>query len=440
MKKIKILIVITIIITLILICAIIVINKNSNSNIDKNDPISNKFSENIIKNNIESNNIIQNTNSINNSTTISAPKLENVTSRENFYTVKSCVEKYINYIVNGDNKSVYNLLDGAYINQKNIKENSIFEIIEKINENQIFSPNKMMCAKTVDREIYTVYGNIREDKLNERANEIEFNVTVVLNRYNKTFSIIPGILNIETSYEKVGKNLKNENNVFSIINIDDKTMANTYFVNYKSEMLYNLENSYNLLDKEYKEKRFLNFSEYKQYIENNTEKIKKANLTKYSIKKFDDYTLYTCVDQYNNYYIFIETAVMEYTVMLDDYTIDTEEYINNYNSVSFKEKNELNIKRFIKMINNKDYKSAYNCLSNGFKENYFKTISEFEIYINNTFYKYNSVTFDIFSTEGDIGIYKININGVQNDRDVTMTKTIIMKLGTGTNFEMSFDV
>lgn len=439
MKKIKILIAITIIITLILIFAIVVINKNSNDNIEQNNVISNKYSENIIKNNIESNNIIQNTNGINNSSTI-APKLEKVTSRENFYTVKSCVEKYINYIVDGNNVAVYNLLDEAYINQKNINKNNIFDIVGKINKNQIFSPNKMNFAKIENTEIYIVYGNIREDKLNERANELEFNVTVILNKYNETFSIIPGILNIETSYTAVGKNTKNENNVFSIINIDDKTMANTYFVNYKYEMLYNIENAYNLLDEEYKEKRFLNFSDYKQYVENNVEKIKKANLTKYSVKKYNDYTLYTCIDQYNNYYIFIETSVMEYTVMLDDYTIDTEEYISNYNSASFKEKNELNIKRFIKMINNKDYKSAYNCLNNGFKENYFKTINEFENYINNTFYKYNSITFDIFSTEGDIGIYKININGVQNDRDVTLTKTIIMKLGTGTDFEMSFDV
>lgn len=439
MKKIKILIVITIIITLILICAIVVINKNSNNNIKQDNVISNKYSENIIKNNIESNNIIQNTTSINNNASI-VPKLENVTSRENFYTVKSCIEKYINYIINSDNVAVYNLLDESYINQRNIDKNNILDIVGKINNNQIFSPNKMNFVQIENKDIYIVYGNIREDKLNERANELEFNITVILNKYNGTFSIIPGILNIETSYTAVGKNTKNENNIFSIINIDDKTMANTYLVNYKAEMLYNLENAYNLLDEEYKEKRFLNFSDYKQYVENNVEKIKKANLTKYFVKKYNDYTLYTCIDQYNNYYIFIETSVMEYTVMLDDYTIDTEEYISNYNSSSFKEKSELNIKKFIKMINNKDYKSAYNCLNNGFKENYFKTINEFENYINNTFYKYNSVIFDTFSTEGDISIYKININGVQNDRDVTITKTIIMKLGTGTNFEMSFDV
>lgn len=438
MKKIKILIIITIIITLILICTLVVININTNK-IEQNNVINNKYLDNTIKNNIENNNIIYDTNSINNGVSI-VPKLEKVISRENFYTVKSCVEKYINYNVDNNSVALYNLLDEVYINQKSINKNNIFDIVEKINKNQIFLPNKMMSAKIANKEIYIVYGNIREDKLNERTTETEFNITIILNKTNNTFSAIPGILKVETLFDKVGNNKLNNNNSYSIINIDDKTMANTYFVNYKSEILYNIQNSYNLLDKEYKEKRFSSFSDYSQYIENNIEKIKKANLTKYSVNKYDDYNLYTCIDQYNNYYIFIETAIMEYTVMLDDYTIDTEEYINNYNLASVKEKNELNIKRCIRMINNKDYKSAYDCLSNGFKENYFKTVNEFKNYIDNTFYNYNSVIFDTFSTEGDIGIYKINISGVQDDRDVTITKTIIMKLGTGTNFEMSFDV
>lgn len=434
MKKIKILIVITIIVTLILICTLVVININTNK-IEQNNVINNKYLDNTIKNN----NIIYNTNSINNGVTI-VPKLEKVISMENFYTVKSCVEKYINYNVDNNSVALYNLLDEVYINQKSINKNNIFDIVEKINKNQIFLPNKMMSAKIANKEIYIVYGNIREDKLNERTTETEFNITIILNKTNNTFSAIPGILKVETLFDKVGNNKLNNNNSYSIIDIDDKTMANTYFVNYKSEILYNIQNSYNLLDKEYKEKRFSSFSDYSQYIENNIEKIKKANLTKYSVNKYDDYNLYTCIDQYNNYYIFIETAIMEYTVMLDDYTIDTEEYINNYNLASVKEKNELNIKRFIRMINNKDYKSAYDCLSNGFKENYFKTVTEFKNYIDNAFYNYNSVIFDTFSTEGDIGIYKINISGVQDDRDVTITKTIIMKLGTETNFEMSFDV
>ena len=96
--------------------------------------------------------------------------------------------------------------------------------------------------------------------------------------------------------------------------------------------------------------------------------------------------------------------------------------------------------KLLKMINIKDYESAYNLLSDGFKVNYFPTLNDFENYIKNNFYEYSNVTFDEYTTEGEIVIYKVKIHGVQNNRDVVMNKTIIMKLGTGTDFEMSFDL
>ena len=446
MKNIKILIIITSIITVMLICAIIILNVNTENNvisdnyIENTQNINNSFRNNIESNNIVNNNTVQNT--INNTTTNNTVdiKLEFVENREDFYTVKSCVEKYINYIVNDDNESVYNVLDKAYINKKNINENNIFQTVQKLDKNQIFTPTKMEYFEIDNKQIYIVYGNIREDKLNERANEIEFNITVILNKLNKTFSVIPGILKVETSYDAVGKNNKNTNNSYSIVKIDNKTMSNIYFINYKEELLNNLQNAYNLLNEEYREKRYNNFAKFQEYINTNIQKINKMNLVKYSVQKYDDYTIYTCINQYNEYYIFIETAVMQYTVMLDDYTIETDEYISNYNSLSMQGKVEFNIKKFIKMINIKDYESAYNLLSDGFKVNYFPTLNDFENYIKNNFYEYSNVTFDEYTTEGEIVIYKVKIHGVQNNRDVVMNKTIIMKLGTGTDFEMSFDL
>ena len=441
MKNIKFLIVITSIITVILIFAIIILNLNTNNNVaSDNYIVNNQNKNNSLKNNTVNNNTI--TNSTNNSVNNDSVdfELKVVENREDFYTAKSCVEKYINYIVNGDNEAVYNVLDDAYINQNNINKNNIFQIVQKLNNNQIFTPIKMKFIEIDNKQIYTVYGNIREDKLNERANEIEFNITVILNKLNNTFSVIPGILNVETSYNAVGKNNKNTNNSYSIVNIDNKTMANIYFINYKTELLNNLQNAYNLLNEEYREKRYNNFAKFQEYINTNMQKINKMNLVKYSVQKYDDYTIYTCINQYNEYYIFIETAVMQYTVMLDDYTIETNEYISNYNSLSMQEKIEFNIKKFIKMINLNDYESAYYLLSDGFKVNYFPTLNDFENYIKNNFYEYSNVTFDEYTTEGEIVIYKVKIHGVQNNRDVVMNKTMIMKLGTDTDFEMSFDV
>ena len=92
------------------------------------------------------------------------------------------------------------------------------------------------------------------------------------------------------------------------------------------------------------------------------------------------------------------------------------------------------------MINSKDYENAYNLLNTEFKNNNFADLQQFINYVTSSFYNYNDVKFNTFSTQGDIGIYEININGVVNDIDVTQIKTIIMKLGTGTDFEISFDI
>ena len=366
-------------------------------------------------------------------------RLNSVKDRDKFFTVKSCVEKYISYIVDKDNYAVYRLLNKYYINKNNINENNVFELIQPIEKQQIFTAEEMKYAKKEKIEIYTVYGKIREDLLNERGQEYNFNLTVILNTENKTFSIIPQIINIEeiNLIEDININSYNE---YTENEIDIETMANIYFVTYKSEILNNIENAYNLLETEYSYKRFPDYTKFIQYINNNIEEIKKAKLVKYTISNYDNYTIYECIDQYNNYYIFEERAIMQYEVMLDDYTIDTEKFVETYNNSSLQEKVELNIKKVIKMINNKDYESAYNILNSGFKQNYFPTLNDFENYVVNTFYQFNDVTFNSFSTEGDIGIYEVNINGIENNVSATKQKTIIMKLGTGTDFEISFDI
>ncbi len=447
MKKIKILIIITSIISILLIFAIIILNINSkgeenNNNLNINNNISNMIGNttsnivnnvqgNLINNNVQENNINIGSTEI---------KPQPVKSREDFYTVKSCIDEYINYIVANNNEALYNILDKYYLDKNNIDKNNILEKLVKINTYQVFNPERMNYVELNNKQIYMVYGKIREDKLNERANEVDFNLTVTINKQNNSYSIIPEIINETTSYSLIGNNTRTKYNLYSTVNIDNKTMANIYFVDYKTKLLYNLQNAYDLLDENYSKKRFNGYSNFYQYVQDNINKINRANLTKYSITNEGNNTIFTCIDQYNNYYIFEETAIMQYKVMLDNYTIDSNEFVTKYSSASFQEKMELNIQKFIKMINSKDYENAYNLLNTEFKNNNFADLQQFINYVTSSFYNYNDVKFNTFSTQGDIGIYEININGVVNDIDVTQIKTIIMKLGTGTDFEISFDI
>ena len=82
---------------------------------------------------------------------------------------------------------------------------------------------------------------------------------------------------------------------------------------------------------------------------------------------------------------------MEYSLYLDDYNILLAEDLYQYNSVDNKGKAALNVKRFLKAVNQEDYIYAYNMLSEGFKKNYFETLQKFIKYIENQNIDYNNI-------------------------------------------------
>ena len=93
------------------------------------------------------------------------------------------------------------------------------------------------------------------------------------------------------------------------------------------------------------------------------------------------------------------------------------------------------------MINTKDYAHVYEKLSDGFKANYFGTLEEFKNYIESNFYYVNDYTINHYSNEGNIYIYYITLKDYNSLNDEnTMDKTFNIRLGEGTDFEISFNV
>ena len=56
--------------------------------------------------------------------------IERVTNRDMFYTVSSCVEKYLDLITVKDSEKIYNLLANEYKSQFNITQENIWDYIE----------------------------------------------------------------------------------------------------------------------------------------------------------------------------------------------------------------------------------------------------------------------------------------------------------------------
>lgn len=115
--------------------------------------------------------------------------------------------------------------------------------------------------------------------------------------------------------------LKNyEVNEYINMYISDEDMARIYLNDYIWNMQYDVENAYELLDDEYKQKKFGNIENYKNYVKNL--QYKTYTLSKYYKRELNDIIIFGVYDTHDNLFIFKTNGVMQYKVYLDDYTVE----------------------------------------------------------------------------------------------------------------------
>lgn len=352
------------------------------------------------------------------------------------------LKSFFENIKNKKNEELYAILDSEFTSENNIQvENCSTKLSAYNNINSFYI-----------KEIYTQSVEILQDTLREinyikmiiRINGKENNLYTITRKdfENQSYSIEI----IDENKYKDYINGKEELNDFKIELNDYNAIkySETYqgrlclimFDDYINSIKNNVENSYYLLNKEYREKRFSDISEYKEYINLNKEKIFKTLLSKFIKSEQNDYLEYICMDDSNNYYIFRITEGMNYSVILDEYTIDIQEAVQKYNKSDIQNKVALNINKFINGINDKNYNYSYSVLADSFKQNKYQNINIFKESIKENFYEENTVTYNEFTQQGSNYVYKITINDKKSNNSKNIT--IVMKLKEGTEFEMSF--
>ena len=397
--------------------------------------------------------------------------LKEVTNRNNYYIVKNAVNKFYTYyysmntlegdvyIMDEDAEEsikeiqleyaqvIYDMLDNDYKEYAGITTSS--DIISKLNPiNEVaININKMYVSqRTVDTSIYIVEGTVREKITSNISN---FKMMIEVDALNRVFSIFlqdyidekyPTISIGEEFNASENVNIeKNSNNVYDYQNITDETYCVDLISKYKEEILYNTELAYEHLDNEYKTKKFTNLEEFQNYAKNNVRKNVLLELNQYQkITSNDGYTLYVCLDQNGKYYIFKENAVMDYGIILDTYTIDLPEFVEQYNSSTDEKKVQFNIQKFFDAINDGDYAYTYNKLDQTYRNNNFPTQVDFENYMKTTFYAYNKLGYTSYEKNGDLYIYKMVITN-REESTQTIEKQFVVKLLEGTDFVMSFE-
>lgn len=216
---------------------------------------------------------------------------------------------------------------------------------------------------------------------------------------------------------------------------------------YKALMLSNTNEAYKYLDNEYRNLKYGSLQEYKDFIISNNDDINDFEMKAYSING----NRYVCKDGKDNFYIFNVNKVLDYTVVLDTYTVDLPEFTEKYNKVNAQEKVALNINKVITALNNKDYKYIYNKLADSFKDNYFNNEDELKEYLSNKLYDNNEINFGKFSDEGNgIYTYEIELSEISNENEAAqegkgdnfarIKMNVVMQLKEGTDFVMSFSI
>lgn len=391
--------------------------------------------------------------------------IEKIQNHQMYYTINNILSSYIESIqnLNGDINNVKinqekeylkieNVLDDEYKNEMSMSKDKYLNQIKKFklsNEKKLQGTSYYFiiddiyqCEMSVDIELYFVEYSI---------NNIKDKIIVKLDHENRTYSLFLKDYIEKNNYifSNIGKediriNTKsielNNYNKFNFIPMNEKDIVIEYFNLYKSMMLNNVEKAYELLQKEYREKRFGSIQAFKKYIEDNKKDITSREIKSYLINRYEEYTEYVLKDQYDNLYIIKETDIMKYTVTLDTYTLEQEKFNTTYIKATNREKVSMNIGKFFDMINSKDYKTAYELLSEGFKENKFKTENSFQEYIKETLYSYNNIKLVKFSDEiSGVYTYYIEVYNKEDEKSPKIKMNIIMQLLEETEFVMSFE-
>ena len=317
-------------------------------------------------------------------------------------------------------------------------------IQDKINKNFIAKDMNVLDGENIMS--FAVYGKILESDNNEKDAYYIFRIDFENNTFNideldtSKYKNINEI-NLETDIQSIENT---GNNTMKYTTIKDEEISRIYYEQFLKLEIDKPEEAYNLLDENYRKERFSSLEEYKEYINSNKDKIETGAISKYSRDIQDDYTEYLIVDNYNNYYTIKETSIMNYKIMLDNYTIKVDDYVEKYGKLENENKVQANVYIFLQMINTKDYKHAYELLDENFRKNNFDTVEKFKKYVEENFFEYNinsSVSTEkSIESQGEYYVYKTVIRNDSGSAVESKQLTIIMKLLEGTNFTMSFSL
>ncbi len=161
-------------------------------------------------------------------------------------------------------------------------------------------------------------------------NDLKYNKKIIVVCLSLVFIVILIVILSNYNFGE-DKNIDNEFgikdhydiNEINYLYISTEDVIRKYFNDYKNILINNKEEAYNLLNKDYREKRFNNYDNFLSYLDNNvTEYTYSLGIDKYSVSSINGKKVYNVIANNKNQFIFKENSIMNYEVYLDDYTVE----------------------------------------------------------------------------------------------------------------------
>lgn len=397
-------------------------------------------------------------------------KIIPVRGYEEFFSIEKMMANYYLYLRMGNEEAVYNILTDHYKTTKRVtSSNAIATAKIDSGEGETFRAREIYYKDDLTNQIYLVYGVIEPE--NHQGKECY--AIVYVDGETSTFAIEPITKTTYDNYKTEKSELtpikieQKKFNKYTRVTTTEEEIINRYFETWIHENTYYPSYAYTRLDSEYQEAKYPTPSSYGQYVarmqtefasmlpeairdisEFATEEqyleyfnnYQKKGIKQYKVDEKKDYTQYTFIDDYNHYYIIRATSPMNYTVLLDTYSVDLPEFLEQYNKADAAGKMQLNLTKIFSAINDGDYRYAYQKLNANYRNTNFPTQASFEEYIKANFFMKNLIGVSDFQTYDYVYRYQVNIkNEDQPNATYSVTKIFSMTLGEGTEFEYSFN-
>lgn len=413
MKNIKLLIIILSILVIGLIITLAILRMESKNT--KRNVISNNITPSI-ENNINNDIISPKTTIL-----IFNTSIEKETSNSVLYSLNRNINKYFNYIKE-NNETAINELGG----------NSIYLITNNVKYvvKQAYVTQNQYMSK------YYTYGTLTIANGNYTAQTQEIYMILYLTAENKGYR-----LQTISKEEYLNRTALEQNdtieiqegtyNKFEYEYIDNVKQMEIYLEDYSFQIFNNTENSYNLLNTEYKEKRFKDLQAFVQFLNEKQGQLHNIKINQYTVDEENQNKIYKGTDQNGNYYEIIEKSYMNYEIILDNYTM------LDYSNDSDENKIKLSAEKFILMLNSADYTNAYNLLEPSFKQINFPTEQDFINYVKNNFYARNIVASKDLSEDG---ICTVTIKDSISTQANKIQKQFKVIMGEGMSFTIEFNI